>query len=49
MRCGRGSKYMKMQGTVQGPNISQRIWKNGESNKWEDTIWQEEWTGREKC
>ena len=35
MKCGRGSKYMKMQGTCTG----QRIWENGESDNWEATIW----------
>ena len=47
MRCGRDSKYMKMQGKCTGPNC-QTIWEDGESDIWEDMTWREEWTGRER-
>ena len=40
MRCGRGSKYMKMQGKCKRVEILGKMFgENGESNKWEDTTW----------
>ena len=39
MRCGRGSKYMNMQGKSTGRGSWQRIWKHGERDTWEGTIW----------
>ena len=40
---------MKMQGQCTGPKyLATFFGKNEESNIWEDTIWLEEWTGREK-
>ena len=37
-----------MKENVQCRNTCQRTWENGESDVWEDTIWKEEWTSREK-
>ena len=49
VRCGRGSKYMKMPGKGTGPKfLSYLIWKNGEGVNWEVMTWSEEWTDREK-
>ena len=48
MRCGRGSKFMKMQGKCTGPKYLATNLGRWESNMWEVTKWQEEWTGREK-
>ena len=33
---------------VQGRSICRRTWNTEESDIWEDTIWKEEWTDREK-
>ena len=38
MKCGRGSKYMKMKGKCTG-RTCQRIWEDGEGDKWVATIW----------
>ena len=49
VRCGRGSKYMKMPGKCTGPKfLSYLFWKNGEGVNWEVMTWSEEWTDREK-
>ena len=48
MRCGRGSKYMKMPGKCTGPKNCQKVWNHGEDDIWEVMIWSEEWTGRER-
>ena len=39
MRCGRGSKYMKMPGTCTGPKYLSEILENGESVTLEVMIW----------
>ena len=48
MRCGKGSKHMKMPGRCDGQNSCREDWKNGEGAIWEVMNWSEEWTGREK-
>ena len=39
VRCGRGSKSMKMPGNVQDLNYCQKNWKNGEDDIWEVMTW----------
>ena len=48
MRCGRGSKYMKMPGRRDGPKFLSKRLENGEGVTWEVMTWSEEWTGRKK-
>ena len=48
MRCGRGSKYMKMQENVQEQNSCQKVWENGKGAAWQVITWSEKWTGRER-
>ena len=49
MRCGRGSKYMKMPGRCDGPKFLSKRLENGEGVTWDVMTWSEEWTGREKA
>ena len=49
LRCGRGSKYMKMPGRRTGPKLlttSFFFLENGEVALWEVMTWSEEWTDR---
>ena len=46
MRCGKGSKYMKMPGKVQDHNSRRKVWENGEDVIWEVMTSSEEWTDR---
>ena len=49
MRCGRGSKHMKMPGKMYRTKILfPQIWENGEGVIWEVMTWSEEWTDRER-
>ena len=46
MRCGKGSKYMKMPGRCTGLTLLSKSLENGEDDIWEVMTWSEEWTGR---
>ena len=39
MRCGRGSKYMKMPGKCTGPNCCEKCLENVEDDIWEVMTW----------
>ena len=39
MKCGRGSKYMKMKGKCTWPKYLSKFGEHGESDIWEATIW----------
>ena len=39
MRCGRGSKYIKMPGKCTGPKFLSKSLENGEDDIWEAMIW----------
>ena len=42
VRCGKGSKYMKMPGRCDGPNSGRKDWVNEEVAIWEVMTWSEE-------
>ena len=43
LRCGRGSKYMKMPGKCTGLKFLSKFLENGESVIWDVMTWSEEW------